>query len=159
MDEVLERRDMIQIVTERLSPATLLEIEEIVRDREGKPLEIGVPRDRLEALFLRIVQEANARQLETAGSVAAGEIAGFLGEPQETQAVLESLVKVEREPALPLEPVPPPPSPREEVLSNLTAPSDEQKQEEERRRKPRPSQVDRDVLEDLVGGGEPKDRP
>jgi ABC-2 type transport system ATP-binding protein len=94
MDEVLSRRDRIRLDCERLKPETLAEIERIVQQREGKTINITTPRDRLESLFLRIVDEAHTKQVATDGSARAGEIAGFLGEAGTAADVLESLVKV-----------------------------------------------------------------
>ncbi len=98
LEDILSRRDMLQITCERLTPETVRELEALVQRREGKALAVGTPRDRLEALFLRIVQRAQAEKLETAGTTAVGAIAEFLGAAREGQAVLESLLKVEPEP-------------------------------------------------------------
>jgi len=95
LEDILSRRDMLQITCERLTPDTVREIETIVRRREGKTLTVSTPRDRLEALFLRIVQRAQTEKQETAGTTAVGAIAEFLGAAQEGRAVLESLVKPE----------------------------------------------------------------
>ena len=117
---------MMQITCDRLSSETIAEIEHVVQRREGKSLEVTTPRDRLEALFLRIVQHASARRAETSGTAIAGEIAGFLGE-QKGPDVLESLVQVE--PVSEVEPVPAaevPPEPTavdDSVLTDLTSPA------------------------------------
>ncbi len=109
MDEVLARRDMIQMNSERLSPETIRAVQDLVRQREGKSIDVRVPRDRLESLFLRIVEDAHAAQVETHGSAAAGEIAGFLGATEQREAVLSSLLKSERvETAAPSAPAPAP---------------------------------------------------
>ncbi|MFO0838694.1 MAG: ABC transporter ATP-binding protein [Phycisphaerae bacterium] len=118
MQEVLERRDLIQITCERLSEQTIGEIESLIEQREGKAITVGAPRDRLESLFLRIVQQAHAERVETAGSAAPGEIAGFLGGAAAGREVLESLVRVE-EVAPPAEAAAPGP-PRVDVLGELT---------------------------------------
>ena len=126
IEDVLSRRDMMQITCDRLSSETIAEIEHVVQRREGKSLEVTTPRDRLEALFLRIVQHASARRAETSGTAIAGEIAGFLGE-QKGPDVLESLVQVE--PVSEVEPVPAaevPPEPTavdDSVLTDLTSPA------------------------------------
>ncbi len=91
MEEILARRDRLQITCDRLPPEAVAEIERIVRSRGGS-VEVSMPRDRLESLFLRIVREASARRLETAGSAPAGQIAGFLGEQARDREVLESLL-------------------------------------------------------------------
>ncbi len=95
MDAVLSRNDMIQLTCERLSAETLAAIRKLISEREGKSVDVAVPKDRLEALFLRIVQEAHTRRVETAGSAAVGEIAGFLGGEAQGAAVLDALVRTE----------------------------------------------------------------
>jgi len=125
IEDVLSRRDMMQITCDRLSSETIEEIEHVVQRREGKSLDVTIPRDRLEALFLRIVQHASARRVETSGTAIAGEIAGFLGE-EKGPDVLESLVQVE--PVSEAEPVPAAEVPSEPigvddtVLTDLTSP-------------------------------------
>ncbi len=80
IEDVLSRRDKIQITCDKLSEDTMKELEEIVEKREGKSLVVDTPRERLETLFLRIVEQAHARQVETTGSDPVGDIAGFVGE-------------------------------------------------------------------------------
>ncbi len=94
LTEVLSREDQHQITTERLSEPLLNEILRLI-ERDGKSATVTVPHDRLEALFLRIVEQARERRLETAGSAPAGDIAHFLGGTEEGRAVLESLVGTE----------------------------------------------------------------
>src|SRR5262245_17252735 len=101
MEEVLTRRDRTQITCDRLSDGTVREIEKLVQQREHKQLEVTTPKDRLENLFLRIVETAHQRKVETAGSTPAGDIAAFLGQQQSGREVLESLVKVDEQPAAP----------------------------------------------------------
>lgn len=122
MDEVLSRNEQIQLTGERVSQQTINEIQTVVRRCEGRELNVSVPRDRLEHLFLRIVREAHERQVETAGSAVTGAIASFLGEDQQQgRQLLEQLVKVE--PATPVPAAEPsaaePPTPA--VLEALTA--------------------------------------
>lgn len=95
MQEVLSRQDQMQITCDRLKPETVREIQEIIQRREGKQVEIATPKDRLESLFLRIVEEAHAARVETAGSQSVGEIAGFLGQDAGGRAVLDSLTREE----------------------------------------------------------------
>ena len=134
--------------------------------------------DYISSLFLRIVQQAQTQRLETAGTTAVGEIAGFLGETQDGKAVLDALVKTE--PATPPPPVAPPtPEPAgvdQNVLGDLTtaAPVADGAPEPPvgtapsvsppplpggRGSSSRPSaDVDRSVLDDLTGDGSKKGR-
>jgi ABC-2 type transport system ATP-binding protein len=95
LDQILSRRDKIQMTCDQLSDATLAAIQKLLQEREGKRLEITTPRDRLESLFLRIVDRAKEQRIETEGSAPVGEIAGFLGAQEEGAQVLESLVRTE----------------------------------------------------------------
>ena len=162
LDEVLSQRDRLQISCERLEPATLQAIQQLVAAREGKQLDISPARDRLETLFLRIVHEATARRVETAGSATAGQIAAFLGEKEQARAVLDSLVRVDEEPTAPA------PAPAEKaatvddgVLRTLIAPAQtapqvapEAARPESAPRPPMPD-VDRGVLDDLTQDSQP----
>jgi ABC-2 type transport system ATP-binding protein len=95
LEDILSRRDMLQITCERLGPETLDQLTQLIERREGKTVTVSTPRDRLESLFLRIVDRAREQRLETAGSAPVGAIAGFLGAEQEGQALIEKLVRTE----------------------------------------------------------------
>ena len=156
MEEVLSHRDKTQITCDRLDPDTVAALEELVQRREGKTLDVTTPRDRLETLFLRIVQQAHAQKVETTGSAAAGEIAEFLGEEQRGEAVLESLVKAQpiEEPETAEAASPPEPAMDEAVLSDLTAekaPLRPEKTAPATPLPPLPADVDRSVLDELTG--------
>lgn len=161
MQDVLSRRDMIQITCERLSQQTLDEIARIIERREGKSVTVSTPLDRLEALFLRIVEEARSQQLETHGSQPVGEIAGFLGGVESGRAVLESLVRVETVAA----PPPPATAPAEDraVLEQLAGedarppapPPAPPAAGAVRREPPRQTQADRGLLDELSGKDQP----
>ncbi|MGD8450351.1 MAG: ABC transporter ATP-binding protein [Phycisphaerae bacterium] len=122
ISEVLAHRDKTQILCDRLSPETIAAVTDLVQRQEGKTLEVSTPRDRLETLFLRIVREAHAHKVETAGSAVAGEIASFLGESEQGKAVLESLTKVEPVETGPAEPEPVPSGTDATLLGELVAP-------------------------------------
>ena len=111
LEDILSQRDKIQITTDRLSPDTLAELTRLIEQREGKIASVTTPRDRLEALFLRIVEQAQERRLETSGSAPVGEIAGFLGRRDEGRALLEQLVQVEPASAARVAPAPAEPAP------------------------------------------------
>ncbi len=159
IDEILSRRNHVQMVTEQLTDETLAAIRQLVQQREGKSLDVSVPRDRLESLFLRIVERAQAAHVETSGSAAAGDIAGFLGAEQSGEAVLESLVRSaapEPAPAEP-QPTPQPEQPDASLLEDLTSSTpaalgDAAPEPTTPAAPPKPlKDVDRDVLDDLLG--------
>lgn len=169
IEEVLSRHDEIQFTCERLSERTLRELEELICAREGKSLRIATPRERLETLFLRIVEQAHAQQIETSGSAPGGEIAGFLGAEAAAENVLQSLVRTEpvHEAALPAEPPPPRRrAPETEVLEQLTRATEPPEKAPAAPAAPAPptpapsADVDRSILEELTGdsGSTDKDR-
>lgn len=150
MEEVLSQRDRLQITCERLQPQTLTELEQIVRQREGKTLKVAPARDRLETLFLRIVEQATAQQVETAGTAVAGPIAPFLGEQAQTEQLLESLIKAEPVQATPKpSPVTAPAEADREVLRELTPAVPAAPQAVQTT--PPESEIDRAVLDELAG--------
>ncbi len=167
LDDILSRRDMLQITCECLAPETLAAVTSLVESREGKSVTVSTPRDRLESLFLRIVERARDEKLETAGSAPVGDIAGFLGAEQEGEALLEKLVKTELV-AMPVTPVPaaaPEPTGVDAaVLGDLVQPPATPAMPPAQPEAPaRPSvpleHVDRGVLDELTGGAADKDRP
>lgn len=172
LDDILSQRDRMQLTCQRLAPDTLAAVEQLVQQREGKRVDVTTPRDRLESLFLRIVQAAQAERVETAGSVAVGEIAGFLGAGEEGAHVIAQLVGTEPVAASPsmAAPQPVPSAVDDAVLSGLTAaPADEAPAGEPpttpatlpvaRPLPPRPTkEVDRAVLDELLGGKDSQDQ-
>ena len=167
IDEVLSRRDRIQITCDSLSDATLAELEKVVERCEGKSLTVSSPRERLETLFLRIVEQAHAQRVETSGSAESGEIAGFLGEAPEGQAVLDKLVQTAPEPVEAGAPEPTPPSRHEvdagliEDLSEPTASAQKELEaepapDEPEAAPPPPADVDRSLLDGLTQAPPPQ---
>mgnify|MGYP003731373161 CR=1 FL=1 len=160
LDEVLVQRDRVQIVCERLQPETVEAVRGLVQAREGKNVEVVPARDRLETLFLRIVQDAHGRRVETAGTAAAGEIAEFLGERDKGRAVLEALVRVDQEPTPEaVAPAAEPAAVDQGLLRDLAAGSGEVEAGAGAGARPADQpEVDRTVLEDLTADGQGQDR-
>lgn len=118
MRDLLSRHDQTQITVDRLSPETVHAVQELIRSREGKAAHVAAPSDKLEALFMRIVNEARAQRVETSGAVS-GDLAGFLGADGQARALLDSLVRP-AQPAQPAQPQPAPvPDASREVLAGL----------------------------------------
>jgi ABC-2 type transport system ATP-binding protein len=167
LEDILSRRDMLQITCERLAPETLDELTRLIENREGKAVTVSTPRDRLESLFLRIVERAREQKLETAGSAPVGAIAGFLGAEQDGQALLETLVQTEPV-APPSTPVEAPPAPAAgvdaAVLGNLVSATPKTPEPPAPSAPPsavppaRLEQVDRSVLDTLSGQDTGKDQ-
>jgi len=130
VDELLSLRAMTQITTEELKPETIERICAVIRSVEGqdKPVSVGAPKDRLETFFLRVVEEARAARLETAGTtVGTGAAAFFAGIQREEKAesILQELLKApeerkEEEVAETVVPLSAPePEPQKQVLEEL----------------------------------------
>lgn len=154
MEDVLARRDMMQINCERLSPETLAEVEAVIRRRENKSLTVATPRDRLETLFLRIVHTAHAQSVETSGAQSAGGVAGFLGEQQQATAELDALVHIEAEPPRPAAAGAPAKSAVDDSLLTGLAQAGRPAPRDVPPAERRPAEPDRSLLDDLTGGNE-----
>jgi len=113
--ELLGRQEQTQIVTERLSPQTIERVRELIDRLEHKAvLGVSTPMERLEGLFLRIVEEAQAADVATSGARAGGGLPDFLTAPEappEPSAVIEQLV-ADAEPPEPSEAPDAEPAPR-----------------------------------------------
>jgi len=123
LSEMLSKRELTQITTERLSDTAVAAIRRVAAGESKDVLEVRSPRDRLETFFLRIVQEAQDERISTGGAVATGEVAEFLrAEPAaEAQAVIDELLGAS-EPAPTAEPdrpAPPAPPPADRVVDDL----------------------------------------
>lgn len=106
-DQLLQSTERTTIETDTLDEQTLAEIDEVIRRRTGgtKAVQrVSHPRQKLEELFLKIVEDAQAERLETAGATHGGATAEFLrsgatgDEPVEGEALISDLVHGEPEP-------------------------------------------------------------
>jgi len=106
-DQLLQATERTTIETDTLDEQTLAEIDEVIRRRTGgtKAVQrVSHPRQKLEELFLKIVEDAQAERLETAGATHGGMTAEFLrsstssDEPVEGEALISDLVRGEPEP-------------------------------------------------------------
>lgn len=125
-DELLRDTDHTVIHTERLSGDTISKIEKLIETEEGKAIErVEAPRQRLESLFLDLVEAARREQAETSGAVHGGATAAFLrAEPEEGESVIDALMSEEPAPvhrATPVAPAAPAGrgEPEEDVLAEL----------------------------------------
>ena len=79
--ELLSKRDLTQITSEKLSESTIGEIRNLIEREERKHvLSVTAPSDDLETFFMRVVSEAQKARQQTSGAVSTGKIAGFLAE-------------------------------------------------------------------------------
>ena len=102
-DQLLEATDRTTIEAETLDESTIAEIDRVIRARSGGHnaiARVARPRQRLEDLFVQIVEQARAAQIETAGAQHGGQTAAFLrAEPQTGDQLIESLMRPDAAPA------------------------------------------------------------
>lgn len=98
-DELLTAGDRTTIETDTLDEDTIAEIDEVIRRRtngEKSIRTVSAPRQKLEELFLGIVEQARDEQAETSGATEGGTTAAFLkGEDApvvEGAALISSLI-------------------------------------------------------------------
>ncbi len=91
-DSLLSATDRMSIEAEPLDDATVSEIDAVLRRRSGTGvLRVSKPRQRLEDLFLDIVQKAQVERLGTSGATHGGQTAAFL-KGAEGEDLIEQLV-------------------------------------------------------------------
>ncbi len=87
------------IETEQLDEATIAEIDAVIRRRSGGAsaiVKVTRPRQKLEDLFIEIVEQARAEKIETSGAQQGGATAAFLrGNEVEGAALIDNLLKTE----------------------------------------------------------------
>ena len=103
VSELLTDEGTTSIETGRLKPETIDRIKAVIATEEsGQEVRISAGRQRLEALFLDIVKQAQAEEVQTGGAAAGGPLAEFLvsgaaaagsKHDDDGQAVIEELVK------------------------------------------------------------------
>ena len=98
IDELLRQQGSTQITAPRLKDETIEEITKLIRRRENKAVtSVEHPTERLEHFFVRIVEEAQASRVATAGVEAGGELPDFLSEEQ-GETIVETLVSAADQP-------------------------------------------------------------
>lgn len=172
--DLLAEDDSLQITTDPLDEATLNELQQVIASHGGSVRSVSPPRQKLEQLFLRIVDEAQQQRMATGGATAGGEVAEFLrGQADSGRAVIEQLLHteaVEESPPVPAESVEPTPAVDHEVLDELVSGSADGSVEDDRSvsgtggegeeagqavRQDQPRKnVDRGVIDDLLGDDE-----
>ena len=94
VDQLLEDSGRTVITVPRLDAASTARVERFLRDEAHVPVErIAAPRQRLEDLFVKIVEDARKERAETSGAQAGGPTAAFLrGEESEGERLIGDLV-------------------------------------------------------------------
>lgn len=169
-EELLADTERTIIQTPRLNERTISRIEQVIMESEGKAIEkVQAPRQRLEQLFMDIVEKARQEQVATSGALEGTGTARFLrADHGEGEALIQSLVRDDDQSRAAL--VRPAeaatqagePAQRDDVLARLVQ---EQPQSKPRAAMPGPApqppqDVDASVIESLLGEGHPSaDRP
>jgi len=94
-DQLLTMESRTIIETEALDADTIHDIESIIAKHKKRLERIGAPRQKLEDLFVGIVEQARAERVETAGALNSAGTAAFLrgeGDAAEGEALLDRLV-------------------------------------------------------------------
>jgi ABC-2 type transport system ATP-binding protein len=96
-DELLADTEHTIIQTPRLRSETISRIERLLEECEGKAIEkVNAPRQKLEQLFMDIVEKARQEQVVTSGAMHGGRTASFLREaPATGPDVIDTLMREE----------------------------------------------------------------
>ncbi len=127
-DQLLETQDATVLQTDPLDEGTISAIDRLIRERTGGAKSItrvSRPRQKLEDLFVQIVDEARAKSEETSGAQHGGRTASFLAGEVDGTLVIDSLLEAGRDvqarPAATSVPAPPT-GPDRDVLKDLLMP-------------------------------------
>lgn len=176
-EELLADTNSTVIQTPRLRENTISRIEQVIREEEGLAIDkVQAPRQKLEQLFMDIVEKARAEQVATSGAQHGGQTAAFLKGDGAAGAEGEDLIDVlsaERTPdvqprvrAREAEPVESRTEQvRQNVLSELVGETKPESQAPARATKVReagpaptaPKNVDQSLIDSLLGGGKSDD--
>jgi ABC-2 type transport system ATP-binding protein len=94
-EQLLASTDRTTIESDALDDATLAEIDEVIRRRSGghkSVRRVAAPRQKLEELFLGIVERARAENASTSGAKEGGSTAAFLRQGQQQPAEADEVI-------------------------------------------------------------------
>jgi ABC-2 type transport system ATP-binding protein len=137
-EELLASTERTTIEADTLDDATLAEIDEVIRRRSGglkSVRKVAAPRQKLEELFLGIVERARAENTATSGAKEGGATAAFLRQgddaatPAESDELINRLMSDEQSPSIqedaaastPAPAAPAPTGPDESIIDTLTS--------------------------------------
>ena len=126
VEDLLQRREITQMTATDLDSATIDKVRDVLRKSGGELLSVEHPTDRLEALFLRVVGQAQRDKLQTSGAESTVGVSSFLtGTEIGGISLVESLVQAGKSPAepTPTKPPEPAPVPKTEVITHLIQPA------------------------------------
>ena len=99
VDELLEDSQRTVLRMPRVSPELIEEIEKLLHAKGADIESVEAPRQRLEDLFMQIVDEARRDQAETSGATEGGPTAEFLLRDRSGDALVEALQQAVQAPA------------------------------------------------------------
>ncbi len=124
-EQLLESQSKTSIEADTLDDATLAEIDRVIRARSGghkSVLRVSRPRQRLEELFLDIVERARSEQVSTSGATSGGQTAAFLRGGETGEALIDKLVSAtDSAPASVARSAPRPAGPDESLIGSLVS--------------------------------------
>ena len=155
VDDLLQDTERTVIRTGRLDQETIDRIDAVLRERGGAIEQVESPKQRLEDLFLDIVEQARKERLATSGATEGGETAAFLRSEKQSgddlvdhlqntkdaKAVGRVVAKESRNQ----------PGATSEVLDTLL--KDTPPPAREKPQTPAPADVDQSMIDRLTGGG------
>lgn len=105
-EELLAQRDTTSLIADELDDETIAKIDALIRERSGGEQSlrsVSRPHQKLEELFLDIVEQAKREQAATSGAMAGGATASFLRADDEESGpsgddLIDSLVNARAEP-------------------------------------------------------------
>ncbi len=163
-NQLLETQSRSIIETENLDDETIRQIDELIRRRTHGALgidKVSHPRQRLEDLFVDIVNRATAERTANSGAAHGGQTAEFLrATPAEGAELLQALLRDSPEPAAPAKTDAPAPKPKtgpdDDVIARLagtTTPEPPRKPEGDApgAGKPAKPTLDQGLLDSLSG--------
>ncbi len=104
-DELLTAREKMTLEVDAIDDETVSQIDDLLMTRTGHAIRrVTKPRQKLEELFVSIVDQARDEQAETSGAASGGQTAAFLLAEEEEQssgsALIEELVSEQEAPAV-----------------------------------------------------------
>jgi ABC-2 type transport system ATP-binding protein len=155
LDELLSKQSLTQIVTERLEPQLVQQVRQLLSAANKQVLAVEAPKDKLEALFLRIIRDAQrqSRQTKTATVVETGQVAAFLRADDGDKGIDRLVAQSAPAPEVPAPPSTPAAGPvADKVVRELLTGVDEaaKPQAPAPAAPAPPAQVNRGVLDDLT---------
>ncbi len=158
VDEMLKDSEHTVIETPRLKPETIARVEELIQSMEGVAIDsIREPRQRLEDVFMNMVERARENKVATSGAAEGGATASFLKQDDLGDDLIESLVneavQEDRSKQLDQPAVETDREVRDQVLEKLSEP-DPAPQQVKGPAPEAPRDVDNDMIEGLLSPDE-----